>query len=129
YTGTYSYSDAVKDIQGIGFVGFATKMTADSRTGVYETLGYYQVYPDDGMLQSDIATQNNNPQKTIFNRSYSISNYELDGTPYNFRMFPEVDTTDEEYEVGGPEDGQLIKTTITSDHDRDSNGNPLEILT
>ncbi|MHB8811832.1 MAG: FG-GAP-like repeat-containing protein, partial [Steroidobacteraceae bacterium] len=110
YTSTYSYSDAATNIQGRGFVGFATKTVADSRTGVYETLGYVQDFPDSGIVESDVATQNGNSQETVFSRTYSIANYTLGGE----RAFPVVTAFfDNEYEVGGSENGQLVSSSVT----------------
>lgn len=123
YTGTYIYSDAATNFQGRGFVGFATKTVADSRTGIYETWSYWQDFPDTGAVTSDVATQNNNPQEPIFNRTYSIANWVLDGGQYTDRMFPVVTVSwDKEYEVGGSENGQLIRTT-TTDYSYDSYDN------
>lgn len=109
YTDTYSYTAAAKNIRGRGFVGFATQTVADSRTGIYETIGYDQWFPFTGMVESDVATQGNDSHETIFSRSYSIGTAWDWGSGYNWRDFPAVyASSEDDYQVGGPENGALI---------------------
>jgi YD repeat-containing protein len=75
------------------------------------------------MLNSEVSTQNNTPQETIFNRSYNLTDTLLDGSAYNQRYFPFVaSSTEKDYEVGGTENGALIETQ-TGSYSYDSYGN------
>ena len=125
YTSTYSYSDAATNIQGRGFAGFATKEVVDSRTGVHETLGYAQYFPLVGLVESDVATQNGSSQETIFSRTYSWAGQSV--SLCYACVWPVITTAfDNEYEVGGAEDGQLISSATTG-YDYDTYGNTTEI--
>jgi RHS repeat-associated protein len=125
--GTYQqsdfYSGAWINLQGRGFAGFSTHEIYDSRNGVYETWGYDRSFPYTGMLTSDVATQNNTSGETIFNRSYTLSDTELENTDYEWRYFPYVSSsTQKNYGVGGTENGDLIATK-TASYSYDDYGN------
>lgn len=117
--GTYAvndyYSGAWTNVQGRGFAGFGNHQTYDGRNGIWTTYGYARAFPFTGMLNAVVATQNNTPQETIFNRSYTLSDATLSGTQYEQRYFPYVSSsTDKEYEVGGAKNGELIRTRAGS---------------
>jgi len=117
------YAGAWMNLQGRGFAGFGAHQVADSRNGTWETFDYNQAFPYTGMLVSDVDTQTNSSSEPIFNRSYTLSDTELDSTEYEERYFPYVSSSTEyDYEVGGTEDGELV-TTKAASYSYDNYGN------
>ncbi|MFZ1869129.1 MAG: SpvB/TcaC N-terminal domain-containing protein [Steroidobacteraceae bacterium] len=125
--GTYQvndyYSGAWMNLQGRGFAGFVNVQTYDGRNGIWDTLGYDRSFPFTGMLTGEVKTQNNTEQELILDLSYSFGDTVLDSTEYDKRDFPYVsNSTRKDYEVGGTENTELIKTT-TGSYSYDNYGN------
>lgn len=125
--GTYQvndyYSGAWMNLQGRGFAGFVNAQTYDGRNGIWDTIGYDRSFPFTGMLTGEVKTQNNSEQEMILDLSYSFTDTVLDSTEYEERYFPYVSSsTRKEYEVGGTENTELIRTT-TGSYSYDDYGN------
>jgi RHS repeat-associated protein len=123
YQQLYFYAGAWTNLQGRGFAGFGNFQLHDLRNGTWVTYGYGRAFPYTGILNGEVATQNNTSAETIFNGSYTLSDTTLDGTQYEERYFPYVSSSTEKYyEVGGVENGDLI-TTKTASYSYDDYGN------
>lgn len=123
YQQTDFYSGAWTNLQGRGFAGFANFQVHDSRNGTWTTYGYGRAFPYTGMLNAEVVTQNDTSAETIYNRSYTLSDTVLDSTDYEQQYFPYVSSSrEEDYEVGGTENGELI-TTKTGSYSYDGYGN------
>jgi RHS repeat-associated protein len=123
YQVSYYYSGAWTNLQGRGFAGFGNFQTHDGRNGIWTTYGYGRAFPYTGIPSGVVATQNNTPQETIFNRSFALSDMTLSGTQYEERHFPYVSSwTESDYEVGGAKNGQLV-TAKTGSLSYDGYGN------
>ena len=129
YTRSHFYSGATVNLQGRGFTGMLTHQMYDSRNSVWETWQYGVLFPYIGMLAQDTQTLNNTPASTIFLRVLTQNNSVLYTTPNEEVYFPYVSKdVVQNYEVGGPKNLQLIKTTSTN-YTFDSYGNPTTITT
>jgi len=118
-TGTYQqsfwYYDAWVNLQGRGFSGFKQFGMHDSRTGLWDTTGYAGAFPASGVFAFDLLSHDQLGNQVI---RYSFANdvtTTLDGTTHNQRYFNYYNsTTVQTYEVGGPKDGQLVRTDQTT---------------
>jgi RHS repeat-associated protein len=123
FTITNYYSVAVTNLQGRGFEGFTGVRANDSRTGIYDFKYYSTIFPTTGLISEDDTLQPNGTKdiRTITN---ALTDLTLDSTSFNQRYFPYVSTsTVKAYELGGPEDGELITTAVTNNGTPDSYGN------
>ena len=129
YTQSHYYSGATVNLSGRGFVGMQAHQMYDSRSGIWETWDYDVVFPNIGMLAQDVQTLNNTAADTVFSRVLALSDSTVSNTVNEEVYFPYV-TNDlvKNYEVGGPKNFQLIKTTSTN-YTFDSYGNPTTIAT
>ena len=59
YTLTYTYANGETDVEGRGFLGFATRTVTDSRNGNVETTTYDQTFPYVGMVLKDVVAKSN----------------------------------------------------------------------
>jgi RHS repeat-associated protein len=124
YQQTYKFGGGWMNLQGRGFAGFLSVQSLDSRNDVLSTLQYDRPFPYTGMPAGEVI-QNNSTGKDIVNGTYSLADTELGTTGYPERYFPYVSSTSEQdYEVGGTEDGELIATKAGS-YSYDDNGNLL----
>lgn len=125
--GTYQqydfYGGGWTNLQGRGFAGFGAYELEDYRNAILENWGYDRAFPYTGMVDLDWAHQNGYGGKAIFNRSYVLSAITLNGTENEERFFPYVSSsTEQEYEVGGMDDGAQIATKAGS-YSYDNYGN------
>ena len=129
YTQSHYYSGATVSLTGRGFMGMQAHQVNDSRNGIWETWEYGVTFPYAGMLGADIQTLNNTTADTIFSRVLSLSYKYLSTTADEEVYFPSVSNDLlENYEVGGPKNSQLVKTTSTN-YTFDNYGNPTTIAT
>ncbi|HEX3912076.1 MAG TPA: FG-GAP-like repeat-containing protein [Steroidobacteraceae bacterium] len=125
FTKSYSYTGAVTNLQGLGFQGFTTIRTLDSRNALYDLRTYSTVFPTTGMLTAESITQQATGA-SVLSGSYTLATLTLDPTANNERHFPYTASSSinkYEVQVGGPYNGVLISTTATSYGTPDSYGN------
>jgi RHS repeat-associated protein len=124
YYQQYWYAGASMNLQGRGFAGFGAQQRYDSRSGVWETWDYTRVFPYTGMLNGDVAAQDNFNAKPINWRTNTLTYLALNGTANNERYFPYASTTTiNSYEVGGTKNTDLITSTVINNGTPDSYGN------
>jgi RHS repeat-associated protein len=126
YAQTYTYTGAWINLQGRGFQGFLNRSTVDSRTALYETQYYLRTFPYTGMMYEDDWSNG-----TVFPSISEGNNtmLTLDSTVNNERYFPYFNgVTTLTREVGGPENGDLIATTLQT-YGYDNYGNATGIVT
>jgi RHS repeat-associated protein len=106
------------------WVGFEEITTVDSRNGLTTRTTYEQSFPRSGMVKKSESFQANGTTPIV--ASTHVNQVEtLDSTANNQRYFPYLSSVStDQYEVGGPQDGQLItsvsKTLVFGDT---ANGN------
>jgi YD repeat-containing protein len=116
YTVSYKYQGARVHAQGRGFVGFAKRTRTDNRPG--NQLGtvefYRQDFPYIGNLASSTVYQPNGVTKiSEINNTYEAK--VLDASAGNTRLLPYTrSVTERKYEVGGPNNGELITSSTTT---------------
>jgi RHS repeat-associated protein len=114
YSVTESYTGARFDLSGRGFVGFATRTETDSRNGLSTQRSYHQDFPLTGLV-GQVTLQQPSSGPVITQVTNSWTPVTLDGTANNQRYFASLTgTTGQSYEVGGPKNGQLVRTTSTT---------------
>ena len=124
YYQQYWYAGASMNLQGRGFAGFGAQQRYDSRSGIWETQNYNRAFPYTGMLNYDVAAQDNLNSQPISWRTNTLTYLTLNGTAYETRYFPYASaTTVNSYEVGGTKNADLITSTVTSYSTPDSYGN------
>jgi RHS repeat-associated protein len=116
YTLSYYYYEGWLNLQGRGFEGYFSVRTGDSRYSGSTILAHYQYYnqpfPYTGMPSMDISTTGVFYPTEIL---YTPNSTTLDSTQYNSRVFPYLsEIVQKQSEVGGSENGDLIKTTTTN---------------
>jgi YD repeat-containing protein len=124
FTTSYSYTGAVTNLQGLGFQGFTTIRSLDSRTSLYDLKTYSTVFPTTGMLTAETITQSGGA--SVLSASYTLATETLDGTANNQRYFPYTASSSiskYEVQVGGPYNGVLISTTANNYGTPDAYGN------
>ena len=132
-TGTYSqshtYTGATVDVLGRGFTGMQQHQMSDSRSGVSETWTYGVTFPYIGMLTQDVQIVNNTASDVIYSRTLSPASTTVSENSGGEVIFQwnSLDVV-KNYEVGGPKNLQLIKTTSTS-YSYDTWGNPTKVTT
>jgi RHS repeat-associated protein len=123
YTLTNAYDGGMANLQGRGFGGFQDIKTTDSRTGITEFKGYYPIFPFTGMTTLDWFSNSTNLHNIRIVDNV-LTELVLNETPADYRVYPFVpSSTVTSYELGGPEDGQLISTTATNYGIPDNYGN------
>jgi RHS repeat-associated protein len=128
YTQTMSYYGAWMNLQGRGFSGFDEIGNLDSRNGVWEVKFYRRDFPYTGRLAGDWISQSNteNTFSVKENNTFAVTN--LITTANNQSFFPYVsNSTSSYYELGGPENADLITTTSTN-YTFDNYGNATNIV-
>jgi RHS repeat-associated protein len=127
YQQTFWYYEAWMNVDGYGFSGFRQFQRHDSRTGLWETLGFDGTFPYSFSLAYDITSHDQAGNQVITFKFFNYPTVLLDGTPNNERWFVYFNTeTEQIHEVGGTKDGQLIKTLSTS-YTYDNYGNAMNI--
>ena len=125
YMKYFFYSGAWLNLQGRGFAGFAASQVHDMRNNTWETSSYDRTFPYTGMVTSNLTAQNNPATLPISVRQNALASITVNGTAYNENYFPYVsNSTVQTYEVGGTENGQLVKTSSSS-YTYDDHGNLL----
>jgi RHS repeat-associated protein len=110
YTVTYRYLNANVNVQGRGFLGFQRKYSRDNRNNMLLTETFAQDFPYIGMRVNSLSRQ---PDDTTYVR-------DVTDTPNNHSYasgsrLPYVSqTVAQDYEVSGPYNGQLVRTTTTN---------------
>ena len=111
FTQTYTYTGARRNLLGWGFEGFESVKVTDSRSNsLVSKATYEQSFPKFGqVLQSDVFQ--NNGTTLVSHTTYTNQDTVLHSTSYNDRHFISVqNSTEQDYEVGGPKNGLLIAT-------------------
>src|SRR6185437_11543055 len=123
YQQVHYYSGAWMNEQGRGFAGFETHSVYDSRNKLYSRQTFDLTFPETGMLLSDTVTENTSAGQTVSSVSNSFTEVKLSTVSGSQRYFNYVSaSTAKQYEVGGPENGELI-TTKTGSFLYDNYGN------
>ena len=126
----YWYAEAEVNLQGRGLAGFGAMQTYDSRTTLWETKDRNLVFPNTGLLTTDVLAQNNDntgPVQIFNGTPQSTALITLSSTANEERYFPYLlSSTQQRYEVGGSENGDLI-TTVSTTYAYDSYGNATTI--
>jgi len=126
YTKSFLYAGAWTNLQGRGFQSFLSRATIDSRTSLYEYQYYERAFPYTGMMYEDVWG-NGSVYPSITESAPAVIT--LDSTTNNQRYFPYFSsTTHNEVEVGGAENGDASRQTITS-YVFDNYGNATNITT
>ena len=130
YSQSYRYYGAHINLQGRGFDGFYARQMADNRTGtVLDTQYFARSFPYQGMLIERDRSQPSPSFVIVSQTLYTITATTLDSTVNNQRYFPYTQISSEyDHEVGGAEDGSLIKQIVTN-YTFDSYGNPTIVTT
>jgi len=114
YTLTNKYAGGVANLQGRGFQGFSNIQTTDSRTGITHFRGYDPIFPFSGMSTLDwfYSSSNGHNIRLVNN---VLTELVLNESLTDYQVFPFVlQSTVTNYELGGPEDGQLTSTATTN---------------
>jgi len=112
YANQFFYWGARWNTRGLGFLGFETKRTFDTRTGLFHYEFYSQEYPTIGWLKGERTVQSNDstPVQTVQNTLASMA-LPANETLFRFTHFAYVQRSIiRNYEVGGARNGQLIST-------------------
>ena len=128
YNVQFRYAGAWMNLQGRGYAGFDSKREIDSRIGLHAYRLFRRDFPYTGMVREEHLYQSNGSTdagQTV----HTITHQTLDSTANNQRYFPFASsTTQNEWEVGGPKNGQLVTTAVTS-FTFDSYGNATNTVT
>jgi YD repeat-containing protein len=113
YTVTFDYFNAYMDYEGRGFLGFARKYTQDSRDNILHTENFRQDFPYIGLLSSASSRQPNSGSKirevtNTYNKHSNSFGGDTRHYPYLSGAFEQF------YEVGGPFNGELIRSVTTT---------------
>jgi RHS repeat-associated protein len=134
YYQTYSYADGWVSLQGRGFTAFQRVQRYDSRSALYETLGYDYLFPyiRNPVFDSLTFDQASN-QPIRFSYASNEQAITLDGTPNNQRYFVYNNTATQKYQVSwspsaGSTPGPVIETDTTN-YTYDNYGNALAVTT
>ena len=124
YYQQFWYAGASMNLEGRGFAGFGAKQRYDSRSGIWETWNYSRGFPNTGMLNFDVAAQDNLNAKPINWRTNNLTYLTLNSATNNERYFPYANTTTiNGYEVGGAKNADLITSTVINYGTPDVYGN------
>jgi len=123
YQQTHHYSGAWVNEQGRGFAGFETHSVYDSRNQLYEKQTFDLTFPFTGMQTADAVTEGSATGQAVSSTSGTPTEVALSSTQGSKRYFPYLSaSTGKSYEVGGADNGQLIKTS-TGSYSYDNYGN------
>ncbi len=126
YSQSFHYDGAWMNLQGRGFQGFQNRSTTDSRTVLYEYQWYERAFPYTGMMYEDVWGTGSVYPSIIEGFPATIT---LSSTTNQQRYFPYFSsTTHNEVEVGGAENGDAIRQTVTT-YTYDNYGNATQINT
>jgi RHS repeat-associated protein len=115
YDSDFSYSDARLHLQGRGFLGFSSRTSRDSRTGITTTESFSQDAGRFEMLGSMIARETRSANGTLLERTSLEWSYKVFGSGYEQRRFPYVaGRLAEHFELDGQ---KIISTDERSDYD------------
>src|SRR5262249_20434098 len=108
YQDQFWYYGARVHAQGRGFEGFSSRRTYDTRNSLYTYDYYAQTFPLTGILdQTTITNGTHNLVSWRGNPTNTVSG----GSGFEQRYFAFMtSTTEDDYELGGALDGQLITT-------------------
>jgi YD repeat-containing protein len=123
YQQTHYYSGAWVNEQGRGFAGFETHSVYDSRNQLYERQSFDLTFPFTGMQIADAVTEGTASGQPVWSSSGTPTEVTLDTTAGSTRYFPYISaSTGKWYEVGGTDNGQLVKSQ-TGSYSYDNYGN------
>jgi len=123
YTNQFQYTGARWHAQGLGFLGFESKRTFDSRTGLYRTEVYSQDFPTVGWVKNEYVQQADNKfvRSTTNTLAFSthFMNEDVPISQWRYSYFPYVRrSVTQSYELGGLRNGALISThDVTNSYD------------
>jgi RHS repeat-associated protein len=132
YSVPQTYYQARKNLPRQQFEGFYYKLDIDSRNSLHHYLYYQQPFPYLGALYEDDTLQSDgNRIRYVINTWASAT---LDSFANNQRYFPYVSSvTEDDYEVGGAINGQLVTQVTTTNTFGGPKGftygNPSQIVT
>jgi Salmonella virulence plasmid 65kDa B protein/Insecticide toxin TcdB middle/N-terminal region len=127
YTQSMGYYGALMNLTGRGFDGFYAVTTYDSRNQMEDYSYFERVFPYTGMKSHENFTGGTLTFSPTITSNTLASLVTLSLTQYQERYFAYFsNSTTQQYEVGGAENGTLITTTSTT-YVLDQNGNPTSI--
>ena len=128
YTQSMGYYGALMNLQGRGFDGFYAVTTYDSRNQMEDYSYFERVFPYTGMKSYENFTGGTLTFSPTATSNTLASLVTLSSTQYQERYFAYFsNSTTQQYEVGGTENGDLITTTSTS-YALDNYGNPTSVV-
>jgi len=130
YSVTQKYGGLRAHVQGRGLLGFASRESVDSRTGIKSTWTFRQDYPYIGFV-SQSANYQSASGPMIAQVSNTPDQLPVQGGSFQQRYLPYIkERTQTNYEVGGGAgiDGATI-TSVKTTTDLDGNGNPTQVTT
>jgi RHS repeat-associated protein len=126
YNQTYQYYNAWTNLQGRGFDGFGAIRLLDSRNSLYDYQYWDQSFPYTGYASRHDHLQSNGTTEISQTLNTPGLNT-LSSTSYEQRYFVYTSSaTVNNWEVGGPKNGDLITTSVTS-YSFDNYGNATSI--
>jgi len=127
YLQTFHYWGARLHVQGRGFEGFYARRLIDSRNGLYDYDYFGRTFPHTGMLVGQTLSSTS---AEIRKWTSVPSSQPFGAAGIHQRHFPFLAaTTQSEFELGGPSDGDLITQRITNWTYGDGYGNPTVVST
>ncbi len=119
---SYHYTGAKMDLHGRGFRGFSKTKVTDETTGISQTIFYQRDYR---YLSTKVKrTEQRLADGTLIAETDNLSELKDYGNGVHFSRIKQ--STEKKYEAAGPNKGQLITTTVTSNQ-FDDFGNPTRI--
>ena len=117
YTQSYSYSGARINLQGRGFVGFASRRVVDSRNGLVSVTHFRQEFPYTGMLAQADSFQSDG--STLIERTQNALAVKTFGSGTEAHYFPFIERSVEEaFEVGGVRNAEpILRETVAVEVD------------
>ncbi|MGH8238846.1 MAG: RHS repeat domain-containing protein, partial [Steroidobacteraceae bacterium] len=108
---SFHYEGARRDLQGRGFLGFAYRSWIDDRDGTAQRRSYKQDFPFIGFVTNARRTQE--PSGTVISEVAAVPAAHSYGSGTEARSLPFTSTvTRTEREVGGPYNGNLVRTIV-----------------
>jgi RHS repeat-associated protein len=125
---SFNYQGARLNLQGRGFLGFASRSWIDSRDGTAQRRSFRQDFPYIGAVTNARRTQE--PSGTAISEvqtTYSTYSY---GSGIETRSFPFASTiTSYDREAGGTYNGALIRTSVQQILVDSATGTPYDVTT
>lgn len=130
--GTYSinesYAGARAHVEGIGYLGFESRQTVDTRTNIRSVTTFSQDYPNIGAALTESVYQPGG-STLISQTSNTPAVLWTSTSAFNERRFPYVSQSlSKSFEVGGSGDG-LPVSEVTTTTTLDANGNATNVST